>query len=133
MPIYEYICQSCGEPLEQLQKLSDAPLTECPSCGESALKRKISAAGFRLAGGGWYETDFKSDGKRNIAGASGDSSSKKPGNGDSSSGKSSESPSTKSDDSKTKSPSSEGSKSTGAKPSGDSTLSPTKKSASSSD
>lgn len=67
MPIYEYVCQSCGEPLEKLQKLADAPLTDCPSCGEVALRRKVSAAGFRLSGGGWYETDFKSDGKRNLA------------------------------------------------------------------
>ncbi len=68
MPIYEYVCRSCGEELEQLQRMSDDALTDCPACGESALKRKISAAGFRLSGGGWYETDFKSDGKRNLAG-----------------------------------------------------------------
>lgn len=67
MPIYEYVCQSCGEPLEKLQKMADAPLTDCPSCGQAALKRKVSAARFRLSGGGWYETDFKSDGKRNLA------------------------------------------------------------------
>ena len=69
MPIYEYVCRSCGHELEQLQRLSDDPLTECPECAEPQLKRKISAAGFRLSGGGWYETDFKSDGKRNIAGS----------------------------------------------------------------
>ncbi len=68
MPIYEYVCRSCGAELEKLQKLADEPLTDCPECEEPALKRKISAAGFRLSGGGWYETDFKSDGKRNIAG-----------------------------------------------------------------
>jgi putative FmdB family regulatory protein len=68
MPIYEYVCRECGHELEKLQKLSDPPLTECSACGESALKRKVSAAGFRLAGGGWYETDFKSEGKRNLAG-----------------------------------------------------------------
>lgn len=68
MPIYEYVCRNCGHELEQLQRLSDEPLTECPECAEAQLKRKISAAGFRLAGGGWYETDFKSDGKRNLAG-----------------------------------------------------------------
>lgn len=68
MPIYEYVCRECGEEVEKLQKLSDPPLTECPVCGKSALKRKISPAGFRLAGGGWYETDFKKDGKRNLAG-----------------------------------------------------------------
>lgn len=68
MPIYEYICAECGEPVEKLQKISDAPLTDCPACGQAALKRKISAAGFRLAGGGWYETDFKSDNRRNLSG-----------------------------------------------------------------
>ncbi|MES1936635.1 FmdB family zinc ribbon protein [Salinisphaera hydrothermalis] len=68
MPIYEYVCTNCGEPLEKLQKLSDAPLTECPACGQATLKRKVSAAGFRLAGGGWYETDFKSDNRRNLTG-----------------------------------------------------------------
>ena len=68
MPIYEYVCRNCGHELERLQRLSEDPLTECPACETPELKRKISAAGFRLAGGGWYETDFKSDGKRNIAG-----------------------------------------------------------------
>ncbi len=60
MPIYEYECQSCGHQLEKLQKMSDAPLTQCPVCKKSALSRLISAAGFQLKGSGWYETDFKS-------------------------------------------------------------------------
>ncbi|MBU2887386.1 zinc ribbon domain-containing protein [Gilvimarinus agarilyticus] len=68
MPIYEYRCESCGHELEALQKLSDAPLTDCPACQQSSLIKKISAAGFRLKGGGWYETDFKSGKKKNIAG-----------------------------------------------------------------
>ncbi len=67
MPIYEYVCQSCGVELEKLQKISDVPLKDCPACGQPELVKKISAAGFRLKGGGWYETDFKSDGKRNLA------------------------------------------------------------------
>ena len=71
MPIYEYQCLACGELTEALQKMSDAPLTVCPSCGEAALKKKISAAAFRLKGGGWYETDFKSGNKKNLAGDSG--------------------------------------------------------------
>ena len=74
MPIYEYQCQSCSHELEKLQKLSDAPLSLCPQCGKDALLRKISAAGFRLKGGGWYETDFKQGGKKNLAGDSGGSS-----------------------------------------------------------
>ena len=70
MPIYEYQCQACGHELEVLQKLSDEPLTDCPNCAQSALKKKISAAGFRLKGGGWYETDFKTGNKKNLAGGS---------------------------------------------------------------
>ncbi len=70
MPIYEYQCQSCGHEYEALQKISDAPLTDCPACGQAKLTKKISAAGFRLKGGGWYETDFKSGGKKNVAGDS---------------------------------------------------------------
>ena len=66
MPIYEYQCQRCSHELEKLQKISDEPLSICPECGEPHLKRKISAAGFRLKGGGWYETDFKKGGKKNV-------------------------------------------------------------------
>ena len=68
MPIYEYECSECGHTLEKLQKISDAPLTDCPSCGKPALQKLVSAAGFRLKGGGWYETDFKTSGKKNVAG-----------------------------------------------------------------
>lgn len=69
MPIYEYQCKSCGHELEAFQKLSDDPLKECPSCGDLELNKLVSAAGFRLKGGGWYETDFKGsqDKKRNLA------------------------------------------------------------------
>lgn len=72
MPIYEYVCQGCGHDLEALQKLSDAPLSECPKCGKPQLKKRVSAAGFRLKGAGWYETDFKkgSDKKKNLTGGS---------------------------------------------------------------
>lgn len=71
MPIYEYECKACGHRLEKLQKISAAPLTDCPACAAAALDRLVSAAGFRLAGGGWYETDFKSDGRKNLAGDAG--------------------------------------------------------------
>ena len=63
MPIYEYECQECGYRHEALQKISDDPLTDCPSCGASALRKLVSAAGFRLSGSGWYETDFKNKGQ----------------------------------------------------------------------
>jgi putative FmdB family regulatory protein len=70
MPIYEYQCEKCHHHLEALQKMSDKPLRECPECGKHTLKRLLSAPMFRLAGSGWYETDFKSDkeNRRNLAG-----------------------------------------------------------------
>ena len=71
MPIYEYRCESCGHHHEALQKLSDAPLTDCPACNKPELRKQVSAAGFRLKGGGWYETDFKSGGKKNLAAGDG--------------------------------------------------------------
>ncbi len=69
MPFYEYQCNSCGHTLEAMQKLSDAPLKKCPHCAKAQLTRLMSAPVFRLKGGGWYETDFKSDqdNKRNLA------------------------------------------------------------------
>ena len=68
MPIYEYQCQACGNEHEALQKMSAEPLVTCPACNKPELMKKISAAGFRLKGGGWYETDFKSGNKKNVAG-----------------------------------------------------------------
>jgi putative FmdB family regulatory protein len=77
MPIYEYQCGSCGQELEKLQRMSDAPLTDCPQCGNAELRRMVSAAGFRLKGAGWYETDFKKGSKKNLHDTgSSDSSSK---------------------------------------------------------
>jgi putative FmdB family regulatory protein len=68
MPIYEYQCQSCGATLEVLQKISDAPLLDCPKCSQPALRKMVSAPTFRLKGSGWYETDFKTGSKKNLAG-----------------------------------------------------------------
>ena len=70
MPFYEYQCRHCGHQTEVLQKVSDPPLRKCPACGRNGLTKLISAPIFRLKGGGWYETDFKSenDKKRNLAG-----------------------------------------------------------------
>jgi len=59
MPIYEYRCPSCGFQKEHLQKMSDEPLSTCPSCGGSGYAKLLSAAGFQLKGSGWYATDFK--------------------------------------------------------------------------
>ena len=69
MPIYEYECSNCKFYVEALQKISSPPLRQCPSCKKQTLKRLVSAPNFRLKGGGWYETDFKSDkeGQRNLA------------------------------------------------------------------
>ena len=69
MPFYEYECTNCKFYVEALQKISDPPLEQCPSCKKKTLKKLVSAPVFRLKGGGWYETDFKSDQetKRNLA------------------------------------------------------------------
>jgi len=66
MPIYEYECKACGHRMEKLQKISADPLKDCPACQSDGLERLVSAAGFRLAGGGWYETDFKTGSKKNL-------------------------------------------------------------------
>lgn len=70
MPIYEFQCNACGHRFDRLQKLSDPDPSTCPSCSAEQVQRRLSAPQFRLAGGGWYETDFKKDGdkKRNLAG-----------------------------------------------------------------
>ncbi len=74
MPFYEYECSSCKFYSEVMQKITDAPLTKCPSCGKKTMVKLVSAPNFRLKGGGWYETDFKGDkeSKRNLAGAEAD-------------------------------------------------------------
>lgn len=70
MPIYAFECAACGHSFDRLQKISDPDPASCPSCNESQVRRQLTAPQFRLAGGGWYETDFKKDGdkKRNLAG-----------------------------------------------------------------
>ncbi|MFC5743871.1 FmdB family zinc ribbon protein [Dyella tabacisoli] len=70
MPIYEFECSGCGHRFDRLQKLSDPDPETCPQCAAPRVQRKLSAPSFRLAGSGWYETDFKKDGdkKRNLAG-----------------------------------------------------------------
>jgi putative FmdB family regulatory protein len=75
MPIYEYRCESCEQTLEALQRMSDEPLKQCPSCGKETLSKMVSAASFRLKGGGWYETDFKTGKKKQLADSSSSSSS----------------------------------------------------------
>ena len=69
MPIYEYSCCNCNLKFEKIQKISDPEIKICPECNQSSIKKLISASGFRLKGGGWYETDFKSSReiKRNLA------------------------------------------------------------------
>lgn len=68
MPIYEFECSTCAHRFERLQKLSDADPTNCPECGKSGVRRRLTAPAFRLSGSGWYETDFKKEGdvKRNL-------------------------------------------------------------------
>ena len=70
MPIYEYRCGVCGYEMELLQRITEEPLLKCPSCGQEQLRKLISAAAFRLKGGGWYETDFKQGNKRNLVASS---------------------------------------------------------------
>ena len=72
MPIYAYKCESCGFAKDVLQKMSDSQLTQCPTCGASAFKKQLTAAGFQLKGSGWYATDFK--GSAAAAGAAADTS-----------------------------------------------------------
>ena len=68
MPIYEYKCQNCEHYFEVLQRISEEPLSTCPECKKNALKKLVSAPNFRLKGQGWYETDFKKDNQKNLAG-----------------------------------------------------------------
>ena len=74
MPIYEYECTNCDHTFDELQKMSDEHLVDCPSCSAPKLARLLSAPSFRLKGGGWYETDFKKDNQRNISKNDNDSS-----------------------------------------------------------
>ena len=67
MPIYEYQCTKCEHKMEALQKMSEKPLLDCPACGKPGLSKLISAASFRLKGSGWYETDFKTGNKKQLA------------------------------------------------------------------
>lgn len=64
MPIYEYRCGACGFQKEFLQRISDAPLSDCPECGKQTLNKMVTAAGFQLKGSGWYATDFKDKGSK---------------------------------------------------------------------
>jgi len=70
MPIYGYACNSCEHSFDALQKMSEPMLVDCPECSEPSLRKLLSAPKFRLKGKGWYETDFKTGDKRNIAGDS---------------------------------------------------------------
>ncbi|MGI9329547.1 MAG: FmdB family zinc ribbon protein [Gammaproteobacteria bacterium] len=83
MPIYEYACKQCGHTFDALQKMSEEPLRICPECEAPELRKLVSAPNFRLKGGGWYETDFKTDNKRNLVdgAAKSDSKDAKSGNG----------------------------------------------------
>ena len=118
MPIYEYQCQACQHEFETIQKFSDAPLTRCPSCGKNRLKKKISAVAFRLKGGGWYETDFKSGDKKNVVSGSDAADSKDSAvksESSSTDAKSTETKSSASSDGASKASSDDGSKSASSK------------------
>ena len=91
MPIYEYKCRACEHKFDKLQKLNDPPFTVCPDCGEPELVKLDSAAGFRLKGTGWYDTDFKTSGKKSSSTTSSEKSDKKTANKASSANESSSS------------------------------------------
>jgi len=108
MPIYAYRCASCGHAKDVLQKLSDAPLTECPACGAATFAKQVTAAGFQLKGSGWYATDFKGGNSAKKADAdaktdsgAGDAAKPDPGKSDSSKTDSSKTDATKSESTKT--------------------------------
>ena len=85
MPIYAYRCESCGFDKDVLQKISDAPLTQCPSCGADTFRKQVTAAGFQLKGSGWYVTDFRGGNNGKSGGTSGAATGAKSGEGASSS------------------------------------------------
>ena len=66
MPIYEYECSSCGHKLEIIQKMTELPITECPACHQGGLQKLVSASAFQLKGTGWYATDFRDKGKKEV-------------------------------------------------------------------
>ena len=78
MPIYAYKCESCGHAKDVLQKISDAPLTDCPACGKATFAKQLTAAGFQLKGSGWYATDFRGGSGTNTPPAATESSDSKP-------------------------------------------------------
>jgi putative FmdB family regulatory protein len=118
MPIYEYQCEACDHKMEKLQKLSDEPLKVCPICNELRLNKLVSAAGFRLKGEGWYETDFKTGKKKNVAGDNPNTTGSSESSGsDSSSSSSSDSSSSSGSGSGTSSKSSSSSSTSSSKPS----------------
>ena len=118
MPFYEYECRSCGVQTEVLQKISDKPLRKCEACGKSALVKLVSAPIFRLKGGGWYETDFKSeqDRKRNLAGDGDEKPKSESKDAETPKADATKSDASKPEASKTESTKSESSKTAAAKP-----------------
>ncbi len=95
MPIYAYKCESCGHAKDVLQKISDAPLTQCPACGAETFRKQLTAAGFQLKGSGWYVTDFRGSG----SGSAGSAASSSSGSSDAGGGASSSSSASSSGDS----------------------------------
>jgi putative FmdB family regulatory protein len=86
MPIYAYKCTSCGYAKDVLQKVSDAPLTECPQCETGTFAKQLTAAGFQLRGSGWYATDFKNGSTKNNNNGAGDAKGPESGSKGSTSG-----------------------------------------------
>ena len=95
MPIYEYQCTDCAHEFDELQKMDDAPLIDCPQCNKASLVKLVSAPSFRLKGSGWYETDFKKDKRKNLAEDSSGSKDSKDGASDTKKAKPSDAPAKK--------------------------------------
>jgi len=72
MPIFDFACDKCGHQFEKLVIRSDSPSPNCISCESDQVSKQVSAPAFRLGGSGWYETDFKTGKKKNLATSSSD-------------------------------------------------------------
>ncbi len=79
MPIYEYICQSCGNDFEKLTSFSNTSVPECPSCHGTSVERQLSTPAIHFKGSGWYINDSKPSSKESANGAKNGSTNGKEG------------------------------------------------------
>ena len=67
MPIYEYECEQCSTRFEEIQKMSDPNIEQCPNCGKGPVRRLLSSPAIQFKGSGWYVTDYAGKGKPDSA------------------------------------------------------------------